>query len=208
MATMAGYGTAGVCPQPGGCPYCNCYGGGPYCMGGMFREHYCSNSPDHGYSPPAKYPLLRRGAQYNAYFPNQWYGTPGARYAGGFPIVYQPTDTTQLGFSYQHVPFWQPNPGMMPQRPVPPNWHIVAPTVSASNYHGAGWAGYAPFSPYTPPFGGFGGYYGSYGNYGCPVYQGQGDAGQSDSASSADAGPAGRSPPGPEASIPPIPRRV
>ena len=119
----------------GGCPNGDCQpGAGPHCCHGFFRERYCSNSPDHGYSPPAKYPLHRRGVEYNAYFPNQWYGTPGASYASA-PVVYQPTDTTQMGYSYQHVPFWQPSPGMMPQRPVPAQWHITAPAVYASRFH-------------------------------------------------------------------------
>jgi hypothetical protein len=129
-----------------GCPNGNCQNGQcsngsncPQCWG-LFQEHYCCHSPDHGYSPPAKYPLHRRGVQYNSYFPNQWYGLPGGQLAGGYPMVYQPTDTTQMGFYYQHVPSWQPNPSPMPQRPIPANWHIVAPTVSAANFRN-GWGG-------------------------------------------------------------------
>lgn len=101
----------------------------------LFREHYCKNSPDHGYAPPAKYPLHRRGVPYNTWYPNQWYGLPGSGLAGGYPMVYQPTDTTQLGYYYQHVPFWTPNPNMLPQRPVPAQWHIGAPAVYGSDYH-------------------------------------------------------------------------
>ena len=133
-----GYGTsvAGYGGSPnGGCPSGDCRAGAcPQCFNGFFQERYCKNSPDHGYSPPAKYPLHRRGVQYNAYFPNHWYGTPGASY-GSAPMVYQPTDTTQLGYYYQHVPFWQPSPGMMPQRPVPAQWHVTAPAVHASRFH-------------------------------------------------------------------------
>ncbi len=129
--SVAGY---GGCPN-GGCPSGDCRAGAcPQCFNGFFQERYCKNSPDHGYSPPAKYPLHRRGVQYNAYFPNQWYGTPGASY-GSAPMVYQPTDTTQLGYYYQHVPYWQPSPGMMPQRPVPAQWHVTAPAVHASRFH-------------------------------------------------------------------------
>jgi hypothetical protein len=118
----------------GDCNNCdNCNYGGKHCHG-WFQEHYCKNSPDHGYSPPAKYPLHRRGVQYTQTFPNQWYGLPGASYQSA-PMVYQPTDTTQLGYTYQHVPFWQPNPSMMPKRPVPAQWHIVAPAVHASSFH-------------------------------------------------------------------------
>jgi len=125
------------------CPTCqpNCQCQKCQCLSNLFRERYCKNSPDHGYSPPAKYPLHRRGVQYNSYFPQQWYGTPGASYAAA-PIVYQPTDTTQLGFYYQHVPMWMPQYGNLPQRPVPAQWHITAPTVSASRFHGWGGAGY------------------------------------------------------------------
>ena len=132
------YGGSGNCP-PGDCPpgYC------PSCFGlhghGCFQEHYCKKSHDYGYSPPAKYPLHRRGVEYNTYFPNQWYGLPGSGLAGGYPMVYQPTDTTQLGYTYQHVPYWQPNPNMLPQRPVPAQWHIVAPPYNANLF--ANWGG-------------------------------------------------------------------
>lgn len=124
VPTEHGYGYADDCP---GCR-------GRH-RGGPFQEHYCKNSPDHGYSVPAKWPLHRRGVQYNSLFPNQWYGTPGGGYGGeSYPMVYQPTDTTQLGFYYQHVPSWQPNPNMLPARPVPAQWHITAPKVYASSF--------------------------------------------------------------------------
>jgi hypothetical protein len=101
----------------------------------LFRERYCKNSPDYGYAPPAKVPLHRRGIQYSNYYPNQWYGLPGSGLAGGYPMVYQATDTTQLGYYYQHVPSWQPNPNMLPRRPIPAQWHIGAPAVLGSDYH-------------------------------------------------------------------------
>lgn len=123
------YGNSGDCPT-GDCP--NCHGHG------CFQETYCKRSPDYGYSPPAKYPLHRRGVEYNTYFPNQWYGLPGGGLAGGYPMVYQATDTTQLGFTYQHVPYWQPNPNMFPQRPVPAQWHIVAPPYNANLFANRG----------------------------------------------------------------------
>jgi hypothetical protein len=126
------YGSGGDCP-PGNCPTCDCYRGH-----GCFQEHYCKKSPDYGYSPPAKYPLHRRGVEYNTYFPNQWYGLPGGGLAGGYPMVYQATDTTQLGFYYQHVPYWQPNPNMLPHRPVPAQWHIVAPPYHANLFANRG----------------------------------------------------------------------
>lgn len=125
-------GVSGDCPT-GNCPTGTC----PRCRRPLFNcfcEHYCKHSPDYGYSPPAKYPLHRRGVEYSSYYPNQWYGA-GADYSQArFPMVYQPTDTTQLGFYYQHVPFWQPVPGNLPERPIPAQWHIVAPPVSASKF--------------------------------------------------------------------------
>lgn len=127
----------GNCPT-GGCPTGNCPGG---CFHGKFGEHYCKHSPDYGYSPPAKYPLHRRGIEYTNYYPQQWYGA-GADYSGSYaPMVYQPTDTTQLGFYYQHVPFWQPMPNRLPPRPVPAQWHIKAPPVQASRYSSGAWGG-------------------------------------------------------------------
>ncbi len=183
----AAYSDYGNCPT-GDCP--NCPSG--HCHHGcyLFRETYCKNSPDYGYSPPAKYPLQRRGVQYNAYFPNQWYGA-GASLAGGYPMVYQPTDTTQLGFYYQHVPFWQPNPNMMPQRPVPAQWHIVAPPVHASSFHKGQWQG-------------------GYLNGNCPVDQGviiQGTESMSTPVPLQPT-PAEAAAPMPEAGLPPSPREI
>lgn len=120
-----------------GCPCPHCQGKKGW-KGGKFCDHYCSHSPDHGYSIPGKWPIQRRGVQYNSYYPAAWHGTEGAL-AGGvtYPMVYQPTDTTQLGFYYQHVPFWQPQPNPLPPRPIPPQWHIYAPVAYASQFeHG------------------------------------------------------------------------
>ena len=115
--------------QSGNCPTCR---GG--CFGGHFGEHYCKRSPDYGYAPPTKYPLHRRGVEYTNYYPQKWYGA-GADYSQSTaPMVYQPTDTTQLGYYYQHVPFWQPMPNRLPPRPIPAQWHTTPPAVSASRY--------------------------------------------------------------------------
>lgn len=121
---MSGYGYDGSCP---------------HCQGGngkhsLFGEKYCSHSADFGYSIPGKWPIQRRGVQYQQLFPYAWYGSP--QWQGGMaaPQVYQPTDTTQLGYYYQHVPFWQPQPNPLPARPVPAQWHRYAPAVYASQY--------------------------------------------------------------------------
>ena len=72
----------------------------------------------------------------------QWYGA-GADYSGSYaPMVYQPTDTTQLGYYYQHVPFWQPMPNRLPPRPIPAQWHITAPAVQASRFSTGAWGAY------------------------------------------------------------------
>ena len=114
------------------CPHCQ----GKKSKGCKFCEHYCSHSPDHGYSIPGKWPIQRRGVQYNSYYPAAWHGTPAAMAAAApvYPMVYQPTDTTQLGFYYQHVPFWMPQPNPLPQRPIPAQWHIYAPVAYASQF--------------------------------------------------------------------------
>lgn len=130
---------------------CQC----PECMGkkswklGKSCEHYCTHSPDHGWSIPGKWPINRRGVQYNSYYPAAWLGTNGVTLGGDqvYPMVYQPTDTTQLGFYSQHVPFWQPQPNPLPQRPIPAQWHMYAPTAYASQFengYGGGMGGNCP----------------------------------------------------------------
>ncbi|MEZ6125321.1 MAG: hypothetical protein R3C49_19405 [Planctomycetaceae bacterium] len=79
--------------------------------------------PDSGWAPPASVPLTRSGGWYTSYQPGQWYGNPGGGYGPAAPMVYQPTDTTQLGYSYARVPTWRPNPGMIPPVPQPSNFH-------------------------------------------------------------------------------------
>ena len=123
----------GNCQTGGGCDQGQCQG-----RGCRFGEHYCKHSPDYGYSPPAKYPLHRRGDEYTSYYPAKWYGAGGDYIQSQAPMVYQPTDTTQLGFYYQHVPFWQPQPDRIPERPIPAQWHITAPAVNASRFCNSG----------------------------------------------------------------------
>ena len=213
-------GNTGVgCPtgncQTGDCQQGNCYRGP--CFNGYFQERYCKNSPDHGYSPPAKYPLHRRGVQYDNLFPNQWYGTPGASYAPA-PMVYQPTDTTQLGFSYQHVPFWQPAANMLPQRPIPAQWHIAAPAVHASSFHnGQGGCQYGYCCQGC--YGGYGYGNGCYGmnGYGCPTNNCQFSTSAPTTAPATPPATNGQptllpgapveEKPGPDAAIPPTPKR-
>lgn len=74
--------------------------------------------PDSGWAPPQSMPMTRTSRSYTAY---NNYGMGG--YAPAAPMIYQPTDTTQQGYSYANVPQWQPNPGMIPGVPIPSNFH-------------------------------------------------------------------------------------
>jgi hypothetical protein len=98
--------------------------------------------PDAGWAAPAFLPVNRDGIWYGAYHPQAWYGAPGGGFIGNYPTVYQPTDTTQLGYSYAKVPTWQPRPWMLPPTPQPSQFHTRA----------------------CPGGGCFGGHHGYYGN--------------------------------------------
>jgi len=79
--------------------------------------------PDAGWSPPLNYPVNYDGMWYAAYQPQAYYGSPGGGFIANYPSVYQPNDTTQLGYSYMKVPTWQSRPGMIPPVPQPGNFH-------------------------------------------------------------------------------------
>ncbi|HWL09804.1 MAG TPA: hypothetical protein VNQ76_15460 [Planctomicrobium sp.] len=114
------------------------------------------------FSPPVKRPIYRTGVAYYKMWPNSWTGNEGAYPVTNhqYPTVYMPTDTTQLGYYYQHVPYWQPRQGMVPPPPVPSQWHT---TIAQSQFHGHAPAGkifgYAPTAvpvsptPATAPYG-------------------------------------------------------
>ena len=78
--------------------------------------------PDKGWNPPAHYPVNRDGIWYRNWQPKDWYGSPGGGFIANSPMVYQPTDTTQLGFSYAKVPTWQ-SIRMVPPTPCPDHFH-------------------------------------------------------------------------------------
>lgn len=167
QAGNSSYGTTGYCPgncpneMGQGCPpggYGNCPSGYGHCgSGGCYGRCHCtqkvyaflhwldphgpcSHSPDHGWAPPGKMPLWRKPVAYNTFFPNSWTGQQGA--TGGIRAqqVYQPTDTSQMGYYYQHVPYWQPNPAMIPPAPNPTQWHQP---LAGGNY-GVTEASYCP----------------------------------------------------------------
>ncbi len=111
------------------------YGGGaqPYMPNGGTPIHkkdwygYQNQGP---WMRPIRRPLYRVPVQYARYWPSSYYTggeNPLAKYARPLPMVYQPTDTTQLGFYHQRVPQWQPRPNAIPGPPWPPAWHYAIP---------------------------------------------------------------------------------
>lgn len=100
--------------------------------------------PDAGWAPPARLPVNRDTVWYANYYPQAFYGNPGGGFIGNYPQVYQPNDTTQLGYTYQTVPTWQSRPGMIPPAPVPSHFHTrVCP-------NGIGYSG-PPVGNFNPP---------------------------------------------------------
>lgn len=126
----------GVRPSHRICPHCRyCQHGLPYhecpecdpCPAMMRRyraRHGLTLPPDYGWSPPGHYPIDRISIDYYRAFPAAWNGQQQACNAVVRPTVYWPTDTTQLGYTYQHSPRWMPYPGMVPPVPHPGQWHI------------------------------------------------------------------------------------
>lgn len=78
--------------------------------------------PDKGWNPPAMLPINRDGIWYHNYWPQAWYGNRGGGFISDVPMVYQPTDTTQLGYSYAKVPTWT-SANMIPPAPCPAHYH-------------------------------------------------------------------------------------
>ena len=114
-------------PFHGCCDYCadaNCPGKKGFWTFPAVRwaldPDYYTVSPDYGWSPPAKVPVRRSNVTYSDYGP----ATSGAgrQVATRRPIIATPTDTTQLGYYYQHVPTWQPK-NILPVPPHPRHWH-------------------------------------------------------------------------------------
>lgn len=123
--------TCPTCPQQ--CQSCPGYartGCHDCCLKPIVKWALCPSyyilPPDYGFNTPVKVPVVRRGVTYYRYWPEQWHGTgtaPAGQYRS-YPQVYAPTDTTQLGYYYQQVPYWQPAPGRLPPPPVPSQWHV------------------------------------------------------------------------------------
>jgi len=112
------------------------------------------------FTPPVKRPIFRSPVSYTKGFPDAWTGAtnPAQQPAYRAPTVYMPTDTTQLGYYYQVVPYWQPKPGAVPPPPIPSQWHTTVDQLVALRPHPAGLIyGTAPTAvpntPTPPPWG-------------------------------------------------------
>lgn len=120
--------------------------GGGYCStcngGGLFGQG-CRHGLAMGQAwvrPPATWGLARSPNVYNYYWNAQLTGTPPGVVQAGvqYPMVYQPTDTAQMGFYYQSVPRWQYRPNMLPPAPAP-YWPL-----GMNKAYGAGYGGGCP----------------------------------------------------------------
>jgi hypothetical protein len=137
---------ARYCPH--GVPYYEC----PECepprrlVNQYRRRHGLVLPPDYGWSPPGRHPIDRISIDYYRAFPAAYNGQPVGP-AVVRPSVYWPTDTTQLGYTYQHSPRWLPYPGMVPPVPHPGQWHH--PLCYGPN----GYCGAYGGCPHCPPGG-------------------------------------------------------
>jgi hypothetical protein len=107
---VAGAAVDGTCDD--GCH--DCHGHGHCCYWSWLQQ---------GFGVPVATGLTKEAVVYYHYWPQKWYGEPGWALHPTFPMVYMPTDTTQLGFYYQRVPQWLPNPAMYPGVPRPNEWN-------------------------------------------------------------------------------------
>lgn len=80
-------------------------------------------APGTGWCAPGKVPVVRERVQYQKYYPNYWSGHGPGPAQPYKPMVYTPTDTSQLGFYYQHTPTWTAQPWRVPGPPHPAYWH-------------------------------------------------------------------------------------
>lgn len=117
-------------PFHGCCNYCadsNCPGGKGFwtfpAVRWILDPDYYAVAPDYGWSPPARVPVRRQNVTYANYGPAAW-GAKGSASPAAHrrPIIATPTDTTQLGYYYQHVPTWQAR-NILPVPPDPRQWH-------------------------------------------------------------------------------------
>jgi hypothetical protein len=80
--------------------------------------------PTTGWNAPGRIAMARMWVPYHKFYPNAWTGQPVGPQAR-LPVIYTPTDTTQLGYYYQHVPHWHSYANMIPPVPRPVDWHYM-----------------------------------------------------------------------------------
>lgn len=151
--------SAPMTPTPAGAPVSSDCPHGGIASGDIIYSGYPGDGTinKHGgyrFMPPVKRPIYRSPVSYRKGFPDAWTGQGGYGQAPAYqaPTVYMPTDTTQLGYYYQAVPYWQPRPGAIPRPPVPSQWHTTVGQMQSYGHHPAGIIyGTAPTAvPHTP----------------------------------------------------------
>lgn len=91
--------------------------------------------PTTGWNAPGRIATARTWVPYWKFYPNAWTGQPTGPQVR-LPVIYTPTDTTQLGYYYQHVPHWHSYANMIPPVPRPVDWHYKyqAPVQTRTMY--------------------------------------------------------------------------
>ncbi|MBL8851980.1 MAG: hypothetical protein JNG89_20070 [Planctomycetaceae bacterium] len=89
---------------------------------GASESRHKHRAPTAGWVAPGRIPMHRTWVPYWKFYPNQWSGQPAGPQTR-LPVIYTPTDTTQLGYYYQHVPHWHSYANMTPPVPRPVDWH-------------------------------------------------------------------------------------
>lgn len=104
----------------------------------LLDPNYYGVAPDYGWAPPGRSSIHRDNVTYRRFHPSVYYGqqTPKGREVKRYPIIAQPTDTTQQGYYYQHVPVWGGAPkGMLPPAPHPHTWHYRPCALTPEGYY-------------------------------------------------------------------------
>ena len=110
------------CGCPNGTSCRDCIGDKLRCLFGVYGG--CSHSPGEGYVTPGRRPIWDMSLPIQTMWSGQWTCGKGGAHPSTRPPVYMPTDTTQLGYSYSHVPYWMPKAGMVPPVPNPSDYHV------------------------------------------------------------------------------------
>lgn len=142
VQTWNGSGVGGRWWGNGACSSCGLFGCGGGCQHGLAQGNAWVR-------PPAVWPLARSSNTYQHYWAPQLVGAEVPPVA--YPMIYHPTDTTQLGFGYRHVPRWGYRPDMLPPAPVP-YWPMGAGAVYGGGfgYGAAGYGGDVVYSAAAP----------------------------------------------------------